>query len=59
MHDNHEHEMLTTIAGNKMLMMTGKKEGLKRGTEEEDWTEKMMVASIDEDNDEDADDDWQ
>ena len=45
MHDNHEHEMLTTIAGNKMLMMTGKKEGLKRGTEEEDWTEKTMVTN--------------
>ena len=45
MHDNHEHEMLTTIAGNKMLMMTGKKEGLKRGTEEEGWIEKRGVTA--------------
>ena len=56
MHDNHKHEMLTTVAGSKMPMMTGNKEGALRI--EEAWTEKTIVASIDDDNDDDADDDW-
>ena len=47
MHDNHiKHGMLTTVAGGKMLMMTGNKEGAIAGTEEANWTEKRMMKML-------------